>query len=65
MGYARGSDHLILAYVLKGDPKIIKDQGWCWVIENPLDWSYSYCLPLLIITFGNGKEVDFLEEALN
>lgn len=51
LGYARNSNRLILAYVLESS--VVKHQpGFCYVVNNPLDWSYSFCLPLLIINFG-------------
>ncbi|KAL7718887.1 PARP catalytic domain-containing protein [Entamoeba marina] len=55
--------HMILCYVLKSN--ITKQYDWGLVVDNPVDWSYSMCLPLLIVTIGNGKPVDFVKEVLN
>ena len=64
MGYSKGNCHLILTYILNKAPFTHKDQGII-VVDNPIDWKSSYCLPLMVITFGNGTEVSFLEKALN
>ncbi|BFU18360.1 hypothetical protein EHI8A_063540 [Entamoeba histolytica HM-1:IMSS-B] len=63
MTYCKGNYHLILCYVLKSDKVKKIDLGY--VVDNPSDWSYSYCLPLLVITYGNGKPVNFLDKMLN
>ncbi|ELP85993.1 hypothetical protein EIN_137070 [Entamoeba invadens IP1] len=66
MGYTKGNNHLILTYVLRPkDKKILKDTSGIYVVNNPTDWSYSYCLPVLVITFGFGKPVNFLDKSIN
>ena len=64
MGYSKGNNHLILTYILNS-AKFTYRQGNIIVVDNPLDWNSSWCLPLLVITFGNGTPVNFLEKAMN
>ena len=59
----RQSTHLILAYVLKGAEHI--NYAGEYVVQNPKKGECSYCLPLLIISFGTGRPVDFAGKALN
>ncbi|KAL7722833.1 Uncharacterized protein QTN25_000428 [Entamoeba marina] len=63
MGYSKGNCHLILTYVLNSSK--CKKINIGYVVDNPTKWDLSYCLPLLVITFNNGKPVDFLEKSLN
>ncbi|ELP91179.1 hypothetical protein EIN_150060 [Entamoeba invadens IP1] len=66
MGYSKGNNHLILTYVLRPKNKgLLVDRDRIYVVNNPIDWSYSYCLPVLVITFGNGTPVNFLDKAIN
>ena len=66
MDYSQGNNHLILTYILKnGENETLFGCGYCYVVDNPIDWSYTYCLPLLVITFGDGKPVNFLDKTLN
>jgi hypothetical protein len=51
LGYARGSSRLILAYIVNSS--LVKHvPNFCYVVKNPEDWSYSYCMPLLVASFG-------------
>ncbi|ELP89348.1 hypothetical protein EIN_287740 [Entamoeba invadens IP1] len=66
VGYSKGNSHLILAYVLRPSNKsLLIEKSKCYVVNNPLNWEYSYCLPLLVITFGDGHPVNFLGETVN
>ena len=67
MGYTKGCKHLILSYVLYSDQinKENKHNNGIFVVDNPMDWKTSYCLPLMVVTFGNGEPVNFLEKPLN
>lgn len=62
LGYAKGSSRLILAYILQSSQvKHVPD--FCYVVLNPSDWSFSYCLPLLVVTFNNSSTPPFVIRA--
>ncbi|ELP92517.1 hypothetical protein EIN_275960 [Entamoeba invadens IP1] len=66
ISYFQGDSHLILAYVLRpSDKSLFIEQSMCYVVNNPLNGEYSYCLPILAITFGNGHPVNFFGETVN
>ena len=54
--------HLILTYVMKGVDRVENGEI---IVMNPRDQSFSYCLPLLIISFNSGKPVSFGGDPLN
>jgi len=57
-GYSRGCNHLIVAYILQS-PAVRVVQGFCYVVNNPTNWEFSYCLPLLVVSFGPGSNSPF------
>jgi len=62
LGYARGSTCLILSYILgsaSGDSNVKHVPGFCYVVNNPRDWSLAYCLPLLAVSFGANADPPF------
>ncbi|ELP93635.1 hypothetical protein EIN_239450 [Entamoeba invadens IP1] len=64
VSYFQGDSHLILANVLRpSDKSLFIEQSMCYVVNNPFNWEYSYCLPLLAITFGNKQPVNFFAES--
>ena len=64
MSYSQGCKHLILCYILNNATFTYR-QNNIIVVDNPVDFKSTYCLPLLVITFGDGKPVNFLEKPLN
>ena len=50
-GYARGTYRLIVAQLLQG-PQTTTHGNFCYVVNNPADWKISFCLPVLIVTYG-------------
>ena len=50
LGYAQQSNRLILAYILNSSA-VKTVENFCYVVNNPIDWSYSYCMPLLVVSF--------------
>ena len=47
--YTKGGKKLLLVFVIQSE-KVEKCKGDFYVVRNPEDWTYSYCLPLLILT---------------
>jgi hypothetical protein len=63
-GYARNSGVLILCYIYNGKPELIKTQGkFCYVVNNPTCWSYSYCLPLMVFSYAKTTPPNFIIRA--
>ncbi|KAL7712331.1 RBR-type E3 ubiquitin transferase [Entamoeba marina] len=60
-GYSKNGGHLIVTYILNSNHQK-KVEGYCWVIDNPAGWSYSYCLPLLIVTLKGGQKVNYVKD---
>eukprot|EP00615_Pteridomonas_danica_P010959 CAMPEP_0114329728 /NCGR_PEP_ID=MMETSP0101-20121206/1258_1 /TAXON_ID=38822 ORGANISM="Pteridomonas danica, Strain PT" /NCGR_SAMPLE_ID=MMETSP0101 /ASSEMBLY_ACC=CAM_ASM_000211 /LENGTH=361 /DNA_ID=CAMNT_0001459463 /DNA_START=113 /DNA_END=1198 /DNA_ORIENTATION=+ len=52
-GYAKGSKRLILCYLLKTSD-FSRHSDYCYVVNNPVDSSYSFCIPLMV--FGYDTE---------
>jgi hypothetical protein len=50
-GYCRGGTNMLVAVILKGS-HVHERSGFCYVVNNPKDWSFSYCLPLLVISYN-------------
>jgi hypothetical protein len=62
-GYARDCKRLILTYILESN-NIKHQPQFCYVVNNPTDWSFSYCLPVLVINFdGITSEPSFVVRA--
>ncbi|GAB1226766.1 hypothetical protein ENUP19_0305G0008 [Entamoeba nuttalli] len=55
------SNHMILTFISSKQFNRICN-NFCYVINNPLDWSYSYCLPLFIVSYRNHSEVDYVSK---
>ncbi|KAL7716350.1 RBR-type E3 ubiquitin transferase [Entamoeba marina] len=56
--YCRGGNKLFLVYVLKSNEHKLKsfNDGRVCVINNPIDWEMSYCLPIFVVTMRNEEE---------
>lgn len=60
--YAGGSNRMIVAFLLRV-PETSTHGNFCYVVNNPTDWSSSYNLPLLVVTYQNNKPpVQFIRE---
>lgn len=57
------SNRIILAYLLN-IPQTLKNGNYCYTVNNPMDWSLTYSLAVLVVTYkSNGKSpVRFIEE---
>lgn len=44
---------MIVAFLL--EPSKWYKPNWAYVVNNPLDWSLSYCLPVAVIAYAPGK----------
>ncbi|CAF0990082.1 unnamed protein product [Brachionus calyciflorus] len=54
LGYCKNSNLMIVAFLIKS--KIINTvANFCHVVNNPLNFEQSYCLPVLIVNFGQNK----------
>lgn len=51
-GYAGGSNRMIVAFLLRV-PETSTHGNFCYVVNNPTDWSSAYNLPLLVVTYQN------------
>ena len=61
-GYVRGDGHyIIVTYVLRNPHTHRSSDNYCYVVDNPIDWSSSYCLPVAVITFANDPMLPTLE----
>ncbi|UJR18854.1 hypothetical protein I4U23_021982 [Adineta vaga] len=47
-----GTRHMLVTFILYCT-QVYTKVGFCHVVNNPKDWSYSYNLPVAIITYGN------------
>ena len=50
-GYANGTSRMIVAQLVQG-PHTTKHGNFCYVVNNPTDWKMSFCLPVLVVTYG-------------
>jgi hypothetical protein len=55
-GYTQKSSQLcfrqmIITFILRC-PQITKKENFCYVVDNPVDWKYSFNLPVLVVTYG-------------
>uniref|UniRef100_A0A6B2LAJ0 WWE domain-containing protein n=1 Tax=Arcella intermedia TaxID=1963864 RepID=A0A6B2LAJ0_9EUKA len=57
-GYCRGGSYMLVNIILNGS--FVKHvPNFCFVVNNPSDNSYSYCMPLLVIQFGTNQPTPF------
>ena len=56
--YCNDGNFMLVFFILNGSHvKTVKN--FCYVVSNPVDSSFSYCLPLLIVNFGTKKSLTF------
>ena len=59
-GYLKNNgNHLILAFIIKGNHLSIHAND-IFVVNNPVDRSYTYCLPLFIVSYRKHEPVNYL-----
>jgi hypothetical protein len=46
-----GNKMMIIAFILRCD-RVKTQQGFCYVVNNPLDWSAAFNLPVAVVTYG-------------
>jgi len=59
--YCGSSCHMLLFFILN-NVTIRRVPKFCYVVNNPIDRSISYCLPVAVITFGSNEKPQFLHE---
>lgn len=50
--YSKESGQVILTFVINNN-STKKIPGICYVVDNPLDNDYTFCLPLLVVHYKN------------
>ncbi|UJR16958.1 hypothetical protein I4U23_003856 [Adineta vaga] len=50
-GNHTGFNQMIIAFILRCT-QITKIDHFCYVVNNPIDWTYAFNLPVLIVTYG-------------
>ncbi|CAF3869213.1 unnamed protein product [Rotaria sp. Silwood1] len=46
-----GSRMMIIAFILRCD-RVKTQKGFCHVVNNPVDWSAAFNLPVVVVTYG-------------
>ncbi|KAL0224148.1 hypothetical protein P9112_003538 [Eukaryota sp. TZLM1-RC] len=49
VGYSSGCRYMFVAAILPLDGVFSERSGFCYVVNNPLDFESTYCLPLLVL----------------
>ncbi len=52
--YAGDTGRLIVAFLLRGSHHSTRE-GFCYVINNALDWMTSFCLPVAVVDYKPGR----------
>lgn len=55
-GYCKNDNHMLVVFILNGS-HVKHAENFCYVVQNPLDRSLTYCLPLLILNFKIRKSI--------
>eukprot|EP01125_Pyxidicula_operculata_P019769 TRINITY_DN7195_c0_g1_i1.p1 TRINITY_DN7195_c0_g1~~TRINITY_DN7195_c0_g1_i1.p1 ORF type:complete len:1883 (+),score=326.43 TRINITY_DN7195_c0_g1_i1:226-5649(+) len=60
-GYCGGGNLMIVALILKV-PETSTHGNFCYVVNNPKQWTTAYCLPVLVVNFGtDAGEIKFID----
>lgn len=54
VGYCKGGGKMLCCFILNTPLKSLQNKGDYVVLNNPVDKSAIYCLPVLVVTFENG-----------
>eukprot|EP01043_Picozoa_sp_COSAG02_P034945 COSAG02_NODE_2473_length_8740_cov_335.972688_1_plen_2244_part_00 len=52
-GYCGHQKHMILALILHEVEESKLRPQFAYIVDNPVSWSLSYCLPVLVVSFGS------------
>ncbi|CAF0858850.1 unnamed protein product [Adineta steineri] len=50
-GTQAGFSQMFISFILQCT-QVTKREGFCYVVDNPVDWTYAFNLPVLIVTYG-------------
>ncbi|CAF1002038.1 unnamed protein product [Rotaria sordida] len=50
-GSHAGFSQMIIAFILRCT-QVTTKENFCYVVDNPTDWTYAFNLPVLIVTYG-------------
>jgi HrpA-like RNA helicase len=50
-GSQAGFSQMIIAFLLRC-PQTTTHGNYCYVVDNPIDWTYAFNLPVLMVTYG-------------
>jgi hypothetical protein len=56
-GYCKGGNNMILAHILFDASYVASQEQFCYVVKNPTNWEWSYCLPVLVVNFGTPESI--------
>ena len=51
IGYAQGCQRLLVCFILQAS-NYTHQPGYCYVVNNPVNKSHSFCLPVLVLSHG-------------
>jgi hypothetical protein len=58
MGYCRNGKHMLVCYLIHGS-HFSTHGTYCYVVDNPLDKSLTYCMPVAVVAFNGGAVPKF------
>ena len=50
-GSQPGVRQMIIAFILRC-PQMTTRENFCYIVDNPINWEYTFTLPVLIVTYG-------------
>ncbi|UJR19381.1 hypothetical protein I4U23_022511 [Adineta vaga] len=50
-GTQAGFSQMFITFILRC-PQVITHGNFCYVVDNPVDWTYAFNLPVLVVTYG-------------
>ena len=53
------SSHMIVGMILNKIPEFSSHSTYCYVVNNPIDFKISYCLPVSVVNFGTMRVPNF------
>eukprot|EP00767_Chilomastix_cuspidata_P004986 gnl/Chilomastix_cuspidata/5171.p1 GENE.gnl/Chilomastix_cuspidata/5171~~gnl/Chilomastix_cuspidata/5171.p1 ORF type:complete len:2662 (-),score=815.92 gnl/Chilomastix_cuspidata/5171:472-8457(-) len=57
LGYCRNSTRMIVAMIIRTS-RFSEHSSFCYVVDNPSDFSMSFACPVCVVTFQNGNVLD-------
>ncbi len=46
---------MLVSFILRV-PELSTHTNFCYVVDNPTDWSYAFCLPVLVVNYQNKRQ---------